>query len=473
MLRVPRGSWLGLAYACIATAYLSDNSFLWQQRAGSLLLNGDVIRHDPFSWMSSDQLWVNHGWLANAITAKLEQFGGLSMVRIYAMFLAYIFGLAVWKLIRDRTEGIPAVLLAVAVSYPVWKYWSVRPIFAAYIGIVLLLVVLESTMSPKKQCAFLVIIMYLIGSFSPAWTLASVCVLIVLIPRFWGGDNSPVPLLGSLGLSIGLLIVNPWGIDLLKVPIQALSQGKELAILAEWRVPKLRNVLGRYIYVWTVFATLLLIYRRRNVRLYEVLLFLFGAYLGLSAYRGIEIGSLLCLPLMARCTQASRIKMHGSVASRFFNMRYVYALLVPVLVIAALTTPLLGPSYPSTLLNCITEFGEEKADVRVISDDAISGFVVYASWPYAKSFADDRTGHFPLQAYADLDSLELGVDVSKIFKRWNPNMAIIETSSKWADEMHSFSNWEVLGRENGQELWAEKRLLEGKKKFCFRNKKME
>lgn len=450
-------TWLGAAYACIATGYLSDNSFLWQQRAGELLLEGHVLRYDPFSWVSLPRLWVNHGWLANTFTAALERLGGLGLVRIYAMFLALIFGNAVWRLIATRCDGIGAMLIACFVSYPVWRYWSVRPIFAAYIGIVLLLVVLESSLSIRRQCIVTATLVYLIGSMSPAWTLAVAVIACKCLPLLSTDRRKATLIILATSIGIGLLVVNPWGVDLLKVPFDALGQSKELSLLAEWRRPRLTNALGRFAYLWIAFAFLIGLRKFRSLRPEEMLLFGLGTYLALSAYRGIQIGVLLTIPLVATAcpTIPWPRRRYNEPIARLLKVRTATALLGIVAFVSALTMPLLGPSYPRKPLQCLALTNVNTGEpIRVISEDSISGMVIYGAWPHVASFADDRTGHFPLDAYADIRKLQGGASVAKILAKWQATAALIKSDSKWASAMAKQRDWKLVVATANFQLWA-------------------
>lgn len=467
------GVCLGFVYAAIATSYLSDNSFLWQQRAGRLLLDGRVLWRDPFSWISLQRPLINHAWLANLVTAGLERLGGLGFVRGYAMVLAFVLGISIWKLISSKLRGIAAALLVLAASYPVWAYWSARPIQSANTGIVVLLVVLDSKLSRRWKASLVFVLMYVVGGMSPAWTFAACIMFIDVVAQYLELRIIEWWKVAATLLGVGALALNPWGIDLLRVPFDAAGQGDRLALLAEWKRPSLLNELGRFAYAWGAFTVLLLAANWRRIAIRDRMLALLGLYLVLSAYRGIELGVFLCLPAVASalsCLGWAREQVRSDRGIAGWRLLPGVGLLLVVLISAG-TMPLRSPRYPDALLECTREIAVQHSGIKVISSTAIAGFLIYAVWPEATTFADDRTGHFPIDAYTDMSHLERGERVNVILKRWRPNLAFVERGDKWALAMRRLDGWVLLAEANNYELYGLTRFFGSPLPTCFEARK--
>ncbi len=101
---VPRAKWHSIALTCFAVTALlaifsrtlADPDLWGHLRFGQdLLSSGQVIRPDPYSYMTGDQTWINHEWLAEGILALIYgAFGARGLIGLKLLLAIAISGLA-------------------------------------------------------------------------------------------------------------------------------------------------------------------------------------------------------------------------------------------------------------------------------------------------------------------------------------------------------------------------------------------
>ena len=125
---------LGLVVA--AARPITDNSFLWHIRAGTLQLDaGEVLRTDPFSFTAGGESWRTQSWIADLMYGLLERATGSlgwvwPLVAITMVATVALVGVAVY-----REVGTPATtaLVLLVVVWLVLRTLVPRPVVFSHL----------------------------------------------------------------------------------------------------------------------------------------------------------------------------------------------------------------------------------------------------------------------------------------------------------------------------------------------------
>jgi len=126
-----------------------------------------------------------------------------------------------------------------------------------------------------------------------------------------------------------LIFLNPYGPDLLLVPLDLLSRGEILSHVIEWQSPDFRQSWGIALALWIVVYMWALARGRHRVTRRDLIVTIPMLLLALWAVRNVAIAPLVCLSVVARCF--ARDEEKPSTTSR-----PLVATAITVLVLAAL-----------------------------------------------------------------------------------------------------------------------------------------
>ena len=67
---------LGILFLCLILSLLSffhiDSDYYWHIKAGEIIFQKGIIRHDIFSWLAHGKYWMSHEWLFEVIIYGLK-----------------------------------------------------------------------------------------------------------------------------------------------------------------------------------------------------------------------------------------------------------------------------------------------------------------------------------------------------------------------------------------------------------------
>ena len=107
---------------------LSDCDTGWHIRTGEwIIANGWVPVRDVFSFTKPDAPWFAWEWLSDVLFAKLNAFGGLQTVAMFAMLLLCVTFGALFLLVRRKSSAVVAVLVTMIGGTASSIHWLARP----------------------------------------------------------------------------------------------------------------------------------------------------------------------------------------------------------------------------------------------------------------------------------------------------------------------------------------------------------
>ncbi|MDQ1521038.1 MAG: hypothetical protein QOI55_2111, partial [Actinomycetota bacterium] len=292
---------------------LGDNSFLWHWRTGRLILEHGIPHADPYSFTVPGSRWIAQSWLAELAYGIADRLaGGFGVRLLVALVGAAIVASSFRLALRLTGHRIRAAGLTFGALATVLTIWSERPLVFGLAGVLALVWAIEVPESRLGRHPLIAIpaIMWFWGNVHGSFSLGYVYLGLHLLGCFLDGSppnagRERKVLVGSV-ISVGTLLVNPYGFGLLWFPVDLMRRGSVLAGVSEWQSPSFRELGGVLFAAWLTVAVLALVRKQPSRR--DLVITLVFAFLGLWAVRNVGVTALVTLPFAARAFAGGRIR---------------------------------------------------------------------------------------------------------------------------------------------------------------------
>lgn len=215
-----------LAFAnCLRLFYIDSFKTLpgsydtgWIIRTGCYILeNGDVPRHDLYSWTNPQRNYVVYQWLFAAGMARLFNLGGLWLDGFACCLIAgmYYFFLLPSLWIKRGIPPLAAFLLLSLVLSPHW--FEVRPQIVSFGLILAVISILESFRQNRqtKRIWLLPPIMLCWANVHLFWSMGLIAIIVYWLLDCIRTRSLSTMLGASLAASMAALLINPYGFGLI------------------------------------------------------------------------------------------------------------------------------------------------------------------------------------------------------------------------------------------------------------------
>lgn len=415
-----------------AARSITDNSFLWHVRAGTVQLDaGEVLRVDPFSFSAGGETWRTQSWLADLLYGTLERWtGDLSwvwpVVAVTMTITLALVGLAVY-----RETGNPLVV-AVILFFTGWLVLRTlvpRPVVFSHLLLAALVVVLAHERLRWTIPLILWVWAGLHGSFVIGLGL-------LVLEAVRSGRRE---LWGLLGLSAVSVSLTAHGLALWGVLGEFAASRGALDLIQEWAPPDLTDLSAApyalFIIAVTFAAALGRIAPRDLVVVAPFLLF------GLTSYRALIPAALVLAPWVARASEVPPLP--GRVESGLLN-----GAIAVVIIVAAVWLGLeRAESQPDEELFPVSAVGA-LAPGPVFHGDAVGGYLIYAAWPDRLVYTDDRAELYGETRFQEFVDARAGRPVWRdVFARHEIDQALLAADSTGLQEVLTASGWSETYRD--------------------------
>ncbi|HVS02584.1 MAG TPA: hypothetical protein VMT16_07425 [Thermoanaerobaculia bacterium] len=223
-----------LLFAAVAgTLQVRSVDVFWHLASGRWILeHGRVPTADPFRFTHQGAAWVDHEWLFQVIVGGLERLGGIPALTAFRAALVVLLAAALWGgLRRAGAPPAAAALTAVAALLAARGRFLLRPELVSLLLLALFLALLQAHRRQPRpgRLALLAGVVALWANLHPAALAApGLAAAHLLGSRLPGGSGppargAPLPwghvLLAPPLLALALL-ANPYGVELLAVPLR-------------------------------------------------------------------------------------------------------------------------------------------------------------------------------------------------------------------------------------------------------------
>jgi hypothetical protein len=292
-----------------------DPDMWWHLRMGQIVWTTHTIpATDIFSFTTGHHAWVPHEWLAQILIYGAYRFGGYSGLMLWLCVtsaLLLIAGYVLCSLYSGNAKV--AIVGAMAIWFFATAGFAIRPQMIGYLFLVIELVVIHLGRSRGARWFFCLPFLFVLwvnchGSFFLGIVVADVFLACsffdfrsgLLLSVRWS-PRAQRALAISLALSVGALFINPIGWRTVAYPLNTmLHQPIGLANAEEWMPLQMNSARGAGLLVVLACILLLIMIRRSELFLDELILLAMGTWLAVGHRRMVFVFGILAAPVLSR-----------------------------------------------------------------------------------------------------------------------------------------------------------------------------
>ena len=440
----------------LASKPLNDPDFWFHLKSGEYILRNHTFpTTDPFSFNVFGQHCIVHGWLTTVLFYIVQsRLGFGALIFLFALLITLTF----WFVYR-RCHAHPfvtgfAILLGVlSVSTNI----GVRPrVFTLLLTSVFLLV-----LERGKRLWILIPLTALWANlhggffFGPAFI--ALAIVGVVLDKWLGDVNVDLwPRLRVMGLvlvgSVLAIVVNPYGVEMLYVPIRVLQTTVYKEVVVDWLSPDFHRPEVFPFLLLFLLTTAALALSPVRPKPSELLLFIATLYLSFNSQRNIAIFALVAVPLFANYAQhwlkANELRrfFQDSLLARGSPLALV--LLLPLILFAVkLKSTVYGEFRQQTMdvpIHAVQFLKEKQITGNTITDPNIwSNYLLWAL-PSNPIFIDGRDVYTEQFTREYLSITNGRSDWHVAFDRYNIRVAIVGPRSLLARKLRTATDWQEI-----------------------------
>lgn len=409
---------------------LSDNSFLWHVRAGTVQLGtGEVLRTDPFSFTAAGEPWRTQSWLAELGYGWLERTsGGVGWSMTLVLFCLLSSGLLVVLRASRRGVAVP-VLFGVGLLFVLqtFSFAVPRPVVLSYPLLAAIAVLIDDD---DAELWLAPAIIWLWASLHGSFPLGIGLLALDALRR------RSVRRTAVTGVSVVVASLSAHGLAIWGILGDFLANRETLSFIEEWSRPSPTDL--RALPFFAVVALLVVLTMMRRIGVRDLVVALPFAVFGLTAVRNMLPALVVVAPVVAAALTSASSSAPTAADDRddvpIANAFLVASVIAALIVVAALPRSLSAERFPSTDLVVALDEG------RVVHDDAVGGYLIWAAGPDRQVFIDDRAELYGPQAFetmrdvlaGDLDALAATGATQALVGRDEPLVARLEATG-WVE----------------------------------------
>ncbi len=409
-----------IALLAMAVRVPADTDMYWHLRTGQYIVETrSVPATDPFSSTMFGKPWIDVHWLSQVILyATYAWFStpGLAMLVALLVVLAFVF---VWKQMEGGVFLRAFILVLAAATAGV--VWTPRSQMATFVFTALLGYVLYLYKWKQVDRLWLVPLIFIawvnmhagyVAGFMLLGTMIVGEIVSMVAFKFGSGDSTvhiPHPetitrhqlrkLVLITVLSGVVLVINPFTINTILLPLKTVNIGALQDFIQEWASPNFHELFQQPM-LWMLLLTLAAIgWSGRRLDVTDALTLSVFAYISFLARRNIGLFALVCAPILSRHAVAWWAKSPWR-SLRLSRGSPILNALILILIVLAAAIKVIVPLLPAT---------QAKAEADILPVDAVNwivehrptgamfnsytwgGYLIWRLWPEYPVYVDGRT----------------------------------------------------------------------------------
>jgi hypothetical protein len=448
----------------------SDGDTARHLRLGEMILQQRHLPHtDTFSFTMAGKPFIAFEWGSEAVFALAYRLAGLPGVVVLAgLVLALTYALVARFLIRRGGDPLLAYFVSMASAVLSAAHWLARPHLFTMLAVVLLLGLLERPGRQKLWPYFALFVVWanLHGGFFFGCVTIGIYLAGELVEAWLADGEARTTWLArarhhasALGLALLASLVNPNGWRNLAHVAGFFGNSAILRQTQEFMSPDFHTINGKLFLLMLLVLVATFALTRRRPSMPVLLIVLANIAFSLISQRNIELFALVAMPLLALAYDAEWralpvLRRPKEVFQREHEGSYGgVAAAICALVLAGVA--LVGgkvagvdvvPDHydPKTFpVEAVAKGREARLQGRMFNNFIWGGYLLQA-WPEQRVFIDGGTDHYGealFNQYIQVWNLEPGW--RDVLARWNITLALVQPTSRLADELVRDQQWQV------------------------------
>ena len=446
----------------LATRVQVDTDMWWHLRTGQWQIeNQEVVRVDHFSHTFTGEPRTHYEWFAQIILYGLWSLGGDFALSLFTATLA-TGGMAFLYRSSEGNTYLRAFAMILGASASA-VFWSARPQMFSFFFSTVVIWILYLYKRKQTDRLWLLPLLFLIwAQLHVGWSIG----LIILGGTIAGEILNNLlksktdhivswqrgPRLVVFSVLSGLvLLINPYGLDLLLVPFQTVSIGPLTQYIQEWNPPDFAMPEVWPFVTLLILTALLMIRDWRKLDWTEVILAGGSAFLAVNASRNISFFAVVATPIVTYHLNALLIRRGWTLQTvkRPSKLMVRINVLLIVLIAVGAFANLLVVADPEMVadakamtlpVGAIEYVNEEQPPGAMFNSYNWGGYIMFHAQDYPV-FIDGRT-----DLYRDfvLDWVRLttaGANWREDFETFGINLVIVETNVPLSDALRDEPGW--------------------------------
>jgi hypothetical protein len=434
-----------------------------------LLDTGRIVRADPYSYLTGDQLWINHEWLSEAIMAiAFRAAGPAGLVAIKVALGVSVAALLVWHLRRQGVALLAALLMtAYGVAVMLAGFRSLRPQAFTYLAFLLILLIVHRAERGQPR------VLWLAPPLLATWAnlhggfVAGLGVLAIWSAVRLAAARDARPLL-PLALAGVATLLNPYGVGLWTFLWRTLGPRPDIA---EWQAVSLGTIEGGAYLAVLAFGVIGLVGLFRAARTgawrwTALVLFICGAALPFLARRHLPLFVLITMVMCAEHTAAAIARVvrrrwpgEARASSDRFRPLVAMTMVLQAIVLVAIAGPQLArirveaSQYPVLATARLARSG---VAANLAVDFDWGEYVIWHAGPRVKVSVDGRRETvYSDAAYEENRRLTEGADDwDRLLTRRPTDLALVSVRTRAFDRLAQRAGWELLMHDDTSALFG-------------------
>lgn len=409
-----------------AARSITDNSFLWHVRAGTLQLDlGEVLRSDPFSFTAASESWRTQSWIADLGYGILERWtGDLAWVwPLVAATMVMTLALVAAAVYRVRPDPIPTAVVVALVTWLSLQTLVPRPVVFSH----LLLAALIVALGHRRARWTIPLLLWLWASVHGSFIVGLGLIVLEAI------RTADKRLARTAGMSAMLVSVTAHGLALWAVLGRFAESRGALDLITEWAPPRLTQPEA---WPYALLLVLLLMGAAGGaIRPRDLIVVAPFMLFGLTSFRALFPAMIVLAPWAVSSLPSIKNKARTE----------LYAVNVAIALVLVAGAVALGWARSHTAPD--DERFPIAASAHVdpgplFHDDAVGGYLIYADWPERLVYVDDRAELYGTERFERFVDVRGGLPAWRdAFGEYGIGQALLRADVTGLQEVLTVEGW--------------------------------